>query len=543
MTDQRNRYPGAQPFSDEYFSRKVFFGRETAARELADKILANQLVIVYARSGLGKTSLLKAGVAPLLRAAGYLPLVVRVNDLRVGPYHALLETVAGEAARQNIEYVPGRWESLWSFFKTAEFWRDDLLLTPVLILDQFEELFTLQSEEARAHFLNELSYLIRGVRPPSDEEAPPGEELSEHPPPLRIVLSLREDCLGLLEDAAEHIPQILDARFRLAPLDLPAAHEAIVRPAAVIDPGLDTTPFAVDPTAVDAILNYLSDARTPVIGQNRRYVEPFQLQLVCRRMEQIAGTRQKTSGADLTITIADLDGEAGLTKTLRDFYKEAIASVPDRRGRRAAHRLCENHLISTEGRRLSLEEHEIHGRLNLSKQTLDRLVAARLLRSERRSECMYYELSHDALVEPILASSRYKARITAMLGIGYGALVILICLITALGALFIGGNSASAIEVGIGVALACLLLPAAVLPATQLRGSARSLRRYRRSRTPVVAGPEKRLSGATSPTSEMNHGTTAASSDGIPPQGWYLSPDGRGLTWWNGQQWTGHRST
>jgi len=552
MTEYRNRYPGAQPFSDDDFSRKVFFGRENAARVLADKILANHLVTVYARSGLGKTSLLKAGVAPLLREEGYLPLFVRVNDLRVGPFRALLETVPGEAARQHFEYVPGRLESLWSFFKTAEFWRGDLLLTPVLILDQFEELFTLQGEEARAHFLNELSYLIRGVRPPPDEHAPRGENLSEHPPPLRIVLSLREDCLGLLEDAAEHIPQILDARFRLAPLDLAAAREAIVRPAAVTDPGLETTPFAVDPTAVDAILNYLSYARTPVVGQNRRYVEPFQLQLICRRMEEIAATRQKTSGPGLTITMADLGGEAGLTKTLRDFYDEAIGSLPDWRGRRASHRLCEKHLISTEGRRLSVEEHEIQRQLNLSKETLDRLVAARLLRSENRSECTYYELSHDARAEPILAASRYKARVIAMLGIGYGAFLILIAAMFTLSlpVSILATTWAKAKDNGDKVQLVViasiavlLLLPIVVLSAALLRGSARSMRRYRRSREPAITGPEMRSSGATPPTSQMNHRTIAASSGGTPPQGWYPSPDGPGLTWWNGQQWTGHRSS
>jgi hypothetical protein len=500
MTDHRNRYPGAQPFSDDHFSRKVFFGRENAARELADKILANDVVTVYARSGLGKTSLLKAGVAPLLREESYLPLFVRVNDLRIGPYYALLETVPGEAARQHIEYVPGRWESLWSFFKTAEFWRDDVLLTPVLILDQFEELFTLQSEEVRAHFLNELSYLIRGVRPPPHEVAPPGEELSEHPPPLRIVLSLREDCLGLLEDAAEHIPQILDARFRLAPLDLPAAHEAIVQPAAVIDPGLETTPFAVDPTAVYAILRYLSHARTPVAGQNRRYVEPFQLQLICRRIEQIAGTWQKASGGYPTITMADLGGERGLDKTLRNFYTGAIRSLPDRRRRRASRRLCEKHLISTEGRRLSLEEHQIHRELHLPRETLGRLVAARLLRSESRSDSTYYELSHDALVEPILASNRYKARVMAMLGIGYGALLFLVCLTLALTGLAILGNLSSAKDNGDRVLIvisACtvtlLLAPIVVFPVAQLRGSARSWRRYRRSRKPAIAGPETPL--------------------------------------------------
>jgi len=319
MAEQRNRYPGAQPFSDDDFSRKVFFGRENAARVLADKILANHMVTVYARSGLGKTSLLQAGVAPKLRDEGFLPLFVRVNDTNIGPFRALLETIPGEAQRQHIEYVPGRSESLWSFFKTAEFWRGDVLLTPVLILDQFEELFTLQSEQARAHFLNELSYLTRGVRPPSDDETPPGVELSEHPPVVNIVLSLREDYLGFLEEAAEHLPQILDARFRLAPLDLDAAQEAIVGPAAVTDPGLETSPFALDPAAVTAILDYLSRARTRRASDTRRYVEPFQLQLICRRMEQLADARQKASRADLTITMADLGGEAGLTPDLARF--------------------------------------------------------------------------------------------------------------------------------------------------------------------------------------------------------------------------------
>jgi hypothetical protein len=192
MTAHRNRYPGAQPFSDDDFSRKVFFGRENAARVLT-KILANHVVTVYARSGLGKTSLLKAGVASRLREEGCLPLFVRVNDANSGPFRALLETIPGEAARQDIEYVPGRSESLWSFFKTAEFWREDLLLTPVLMLDQFEELFTLQSENARGRFLDELSYLIRGVGPPPDEETPLGEKLSERPPVVHIVLSLRDD--------------------------------------------------------------------------------------------------------------------------------------------------------------------------------------------------------------------------------------------------------------------------------------------------------------------------------------------------------------
>jgi hypothetical protein len=85
---------------------------------------------------------------------------------------------------------------------------------------------------------------------------------------VRIVLSLREDYLGFLEEAAEHIPQILDARFRLAPLDLHAAEQAIVGPAAVRDPRLETRPFALDRQAISSILDYLSQRRTRTVGGN-----------------------------------------------------------------------------------------------------------------------------------------------------------------------------------------------------------------------------------------------------------------------------------
>src|ERR1700683_2048518 len=101
------RYPGAQPFRDDDFSRRTFFGREPASVALTDQILANRLLIVYAKSGLGKTSLLNAGVAPRLRDAGSLPLFVRVNDQKNGPLHSVLEGVRAEAERQQGESGPG----------------------------------------------------------------------------------------------------------------------------------------------------------------------------------------------------------------------------------------------------------------------------------------------------------------------------------------------------------------------------------------------------------------------------------------------------
>jgi hypothetical protein len=177
---------------------RVLPARVHQLRALADQTLAHRLVVVYAKSGLGKKSLLNAGLAHRLREEGFLPLVVRVNDVQRDPLHSVLGGIAAAADRQGVEHIPGEPDSLWAFFKTAECWRGDLLLTPVLILGQFEELFTLQAPDARAEFLEQLSSLVRGVPPPGRMD-----HLGDEPPPMRIVLCLREDYLGVLEEAAD----------------------------------------------------------------------------------------------------------------------------------------------------------------------------------------------------------------------------------------------------------------------------------------------------------------------------------------------------
>jgi photosystem II stability/assembly factor-like uncharacterized protein len=423
MMETLHRYPGAQPFRDDDFSRRTFFGREPASIALTDQILANRLLIVYAKSGLGKTSLLNAGVAPRLREAGSLPLFVRVNDLKRGPLYSVLEGVRSEAERQQVEYVPGDTSSLWSFFKTVEFWRNDVLLTPVLILDQFEELFTLQSQEAREGFLSELGYLIRGVAPPSQPRIE--SAASEAPPSIRVVLSLREDFLGLLEEASDHIPQILDHRYRLAPLSHEMAAKAITGPAAIESRDIATRAFRLEPQVVTSILDYLTKSTAGPRAAAGQHVEPFHLQLICQRIERIAAFKQQSTSGEIVISFQDLGGDAALEDTLESFYLDAIRSLPARYLRGAVRVLCEQYLISPEGRRLSVEERELLRQLKLPRETLSHLVDRRLLRTDRRSDSTYYELSHDALVQPVLASRRVQAIVFSWAAVLAGSLVCL----------------------------------------------------------------------------------------------------------------------
>ena len=482
MTSIRTRYPGAQPFVDEPFSRTVFFGREQASKTLTDQILANRIVVVYGKSGLGKTLLLNAGVAPRLRDEGYLPLSMRVNDVGRGPLRSVLEGIRSEAERQQVEFCEGLPDSLWSFFKTAEFWRGDLLLTPVLILDQFEELFTLHSEQTRDSFLSELSFLVRGVPPQATQT---NEPLTEGPPPIRIVLSLREDHLGLLEEAADHLPQILDHRFRLAPLTLDEAAMAMMGPAEIADASLLTRPFRYHAEAVNAVLMYLSRRRIKSVAQATRYIEPFQLQLICQRVEQVVAGRQRLAAGVVTITMNDIGGEAALRETLKNFYTSSVRSMPGKRARRAIRRLCEELLISPEGRRISLEENDIQRQLALSPETLRLLVAGRLLRSDNRSDSTYYELSHDALIEPVLATRRWRALLFGWLGLGITTLTLGFWGLVGIAVIQenLSKEATSEKKMGTMLGFVAAFVPFLILLIILFRRNLLSLRRYR-PRTP-----------------------------------------------------------
>ena len=433
MSTAHTRYPGAQPFADDEVSRRLFFGREQTARALTSQILANRLVVVYAKSGLGKTSLLNAGVAQRLREEGRIPLIVRVNDLLRGPLVSVLEGIRFAAERQSVEYVPGRPDSLWTFFKTVEFWRGDSLLTPVLILDQFEELFTLHARDATMAFVADLGYLVRGVRPPSIGATDPG--LSETSPAMSIVLSLREDYLGYLEDAADRIPQILDHRFRLTPLSVDAAAEAMTGPAGIEDEVFHTKPFRFDPEMVTTVLRFLTEHRTRLATDKAAYVEPFHLQLICQKIEAAAERQQPEFQSDLVITMNSIGGEAALRHTLEDFYTETLNTFYPKRKRRAIRRLCEEYLISPEGRRLGLDEYRICQQLGLNWETLQQLVNRRLLRSDSRTDITYYELSHDALVEPVLAATRAQALLFGWMAAATGS--VLAVLSVSLGSMFV----------------------------------------------------------------------------------------------------------
>ena len=78
-----NPWPGLDPFDEA--DRAFFHGRAAESGELLRLVRREPLTVLFGRSGLGKTSLLRAGLFPLLRGEDYLPVYVRLDHAEEAP--------------------------------------------------------------------------------------------------------------------------------------------------------------------------------------------------------------------------------------------------------------------------------------------------------------------------------------------------------------------------------------------------------------------------------------------------------------------------
>src|SRR5215510_8460632 len=129
----RKRYPGARPFSDSPEDQQLFFGRDADIARLFERVLGARLLVLFGKSGLGKTSLLMAGVFPRLREKLFLPVPIRLNEPDHGrsPADIIRAAVIAACESADVELTAGESSGVWEFLRTSLLWQDDLLLTPV----------------------------------------------------------------------------------------------------------------------------------------------------------------------------------------------------------------------------------------------------------------------------------------------------------------------------------------------------------------------------------------------------------------------------
>jgi tetratricopeptide (TPR) repeat protein len=399
------RYPGSRPFEDTEIERKLFFGRDREKEELLQKVLAKRLMVLYAKSGLGKTSLINAGLNQLLRENNCVPLKIRFNDAKIEPVQAVYEGIKKTSELNQLDYDPGEEKTLWQYFKTVAFWSSDSnLLTPVLILDQFEEFFAFHEPESRKKFIIQLADLVNGTIPSEIRQSmQKGKPFpyTENLPNVKILISIREDYLGQLEELSSEISDVLQNRFRLLALNRNQARDAIIEPSRFKDKQIRTANFKYNAEAIEMILAFLCKRKERDGIAIKNEIESFQLQLLCKHFEDKVQRQVDEGNNNIIVTREDIGGEQGMNKIMQNFYGNCIAQTGTVWGKKRIRRLIERDLISVTDRRLKLEGEYIENKCNIKKPLLEKLVNIRLLRSDKSDYGTYYELSHDTLVAPI----------------------------------------------------------------------------------------------------------------------------------------------
>jgi len=321
--DPQHPWLGLASFTEE--TRAFFHGREEEVAELSRRVQRKLLTVLFGQSGLGKTSILRAGIVPRLRPEGYCPVYVRIDYAPESPppSEQIKQAIFRATESSGTWTQPGtavEGESLWEFLHH----RDDILrdaagkpLTPLLIFDQFEEIFTLaQADDAgrkrAAQFIDDLADLVEN-RAPKELEARLEsddtivERFDFSRADYRILIALREDYLAHLEGVKGVMPSITQNRMRLARMNGQQALAAVMKPGGNL----------VSQEVAESIVRFISG------GSELRNaeVEPSLLSLICRELNnaRIAQGRAEIS-ADLL---------AGSHDTiLSEFYERALADQP-----------------------------------------------------------------------------------------------------------------------------------------------------------------------------------------------------------------------
>jgi len=207
--------------------------------------IARSWTLLFGQSGLGKTSLLHAGLFPHLRSDRYLPVSIRLEFSSGAAELAeqvklRIQQVISESGLEDSA-LPRENETLWEYFHRRGYplrGQDGVSRVPVLVFDQFEEIFTLGEggrKSRSARFLTELSDLVEN-RPPKEIEECLEADLNAADSyefgkaDYRILLSLREDYLAHLEDLRVLMPSLSQNRIRLNAMSDRKAIDAVLGP-------------------------------------------------------------------------------------------------------------------------------------------------------------------------------------------------------------------------------------------------------------------------------------------------------------------------
>ncbi len=328
-----NPFPGLRPFEDA--DAKFFFGRDEQVDQLLKRLQRDQRFVgVVGQSGCGKSSLVRAGLLPVLYAgfmarAGSSWRVALMRPSDAGgdkPIESLaqaleksgaLENVADEKALrmgQTIATLLGGARGLVEVVQQSRLAPDENIL---IVVDQFEELFRFRHSVGAAYVSDEAAAFVKLLLEASKYRDPE----TSTPLPVYVLITMRSDFIG---DCAQfrNLPETLnDGLFLVPRLTRDQLREAIEGPVGVAR-------ASIAPRLVNRLLN------EPALGDNPDELPVLQHSLM--RMWDIWAAKHYP---DQPLDIEDYEATGGLERALSIHGDEVLTSLPGDRLRIVAERI------------------------------------------------------------------------------------------------------------------------------------------------------------------------------------------------------------
>ena len=305
-----------------YAEGDLIYGRDNDIRRLNHMIVNHPFVTLYGQTGIGKTSLLRAGVFPELRYDDILPVVVRfsemsANEVKTKTMAQFLaeKVVAIEGIEVEVNEGVGNdpvdftaLDCLWKWFHSRKFYKNGTEVVPAVVLDQFEENFI--TEKSNTWRLMEQLYAMIGISYITPENYNNYNN-------FHIVFSIREDDLFRMEDCIDNrcLNQFKNNRYRLNRLSDDDANAVILNPAGaacMVDGSGNAADDIMRMEIADAII-------AQVKGNCDDSISSLILSLVCFELYNRGNGR---------IELDDAKRYGSNGNFLRTFYRNLAADMP-----------------------------------------------------------------------------------------------------------------------------------------------------------------------------------------------------------------------
>jgi hypothetical protein len=383
---RRSPYQGLTPFSE--LDAPFFFGREKETRIIIANLFAAPLTLLYGASGVGKSSILRAGVMQQLRQRKDL-IAVLFNTWQCEPLSKLLEVIDNSIARaMRKKSPPPSSTSLVDYAK-------ELNRPLMVILDQFEEYFLYHPKGGE--FDDELSTAV-----------------AQSNVPISFLISIREDTYTKLDRFKGRIPTLFRNFLRVEHLSYQAAHNAITKPIEEYNSrSAQDEHVSIEPELANAVLDQIETGLVTLgetgIGEIKsgktesRIEAPF-LQMVMTRLwdeEMRVGSR--------TLRVETLNSLSGAKSIVRTQLEDSI-NLLEPYEKEMASRVF-HHLVTPSGTKIahnlsdlanyaSVKTEELAPIMN--KLSSEKIRILRPVSSTQEYGEVQYEIFHDVLARPIL---------------------------------------------------------------------------------------------------------------------------------------------